>query len=214
MGNSIEGTAFKVKELGGTCLFLLLVFSALKEMNCFRIKISAPCMCIQCCRLILLYATLNQTSSVNVVIHSIGSTLRVSDGACLAPVAATVTSSTSAVSTTTTVASTASTASTAFTTIITTLAGGTVTVSRHVGRRPLLFDVVVLLVEGNGLTFVQTLEAVLVDGTEVYKHIFRSVGGGDETKTLVAKELDGALSCHGCCFPVVIILLLLLVLFV
>ena len=77
------------------------------------------------------------------------------------------------------------------------LAGSSVTVSGHVGGRPLLLNVVVLLVVSYSLAVVEALEALLVDGGEVDEDIVGAVGGGDEAEPLVAEELDGALVSHG-----------------
>jgi hypothetical protein len=77
-----------------------------------------------------------------------------------------------------------------------TTTGLTVTLTRYVGRRPLLLRVIEVLVVRDGFAIVETFEAVLEDGTEMNKNIFASVIGSDESKSLVTEELDFASACH------------------
>jgi hypothetical protein len=100
-----------------------------------------------------------------------------------------------AAATTATVVTTAATATAAATTS-TTLAGGAITVTIHIGSRPLALDIIELLVELNSLAIVKTLEAILVDGGKVNENVLTSISGGDETESLVAEKLDSSLQCH------------------
>jgi len=98
-------------------------------------------------------------------------------------------------STTTTSVATSSAAwvTTATTGLVSGLSGGSVSRPGHIARRPLLLLIVELLVEGDGLAFVQGLETILVDVGIMDKDIVGSIGGFDEPKALVAKEFYGAL---------------------
>jgi hypothetical protein len=59
-----------------------------------------------------------------------------------------------------------------------------------------LLLVVKLLVVGDSLSFVEALEAILVDLGKVNKDVLASVFRGDEAETLVAEELDGTVESH------------------
>eukprot|EP00579_Thalassiosira_antarctica_P031853 CAMPEP_0201991214 /NCGR_PEP_ID=MMETSP0905-20130828/57_1 /ASSEMBLY_ACC=CAM_ASM_000554 /TAXON_ID=420261 /ORGANISM="Thalassiosira antarctica, Strain CCMP982" /LENGTH=88 /DNA_ID=CAMNT_0048545545 /DNA_START=293 /DNA_END=556 /DNA_ORIENTATION=- len=80
--------------------------------------------------------------------------------------------------------------------LTTRLTGGAITVSGNIGGGPLLLDIIELFVELDGLSLVQGLESLLVDGGEVDEDILASVLGGDETESLVGEELDRAVGCH------------------
>eukprot|EP00978_Attheya_sp_CCMP212_P027746 scaffold93667_cov48-Attheya_sp.AAC.1 len=56
---------------------------------------------------------------------------------------------------------------------------------------PLALLVVEGLVEGDGLSIIQALESFSVDGRKVNKDVFAAVFWGDETVSLLGKELDG-----------------------
>jgi len=72
-----------------------------------------------------------------------------------------------------------------------------VSLSGDVGSAGLLLAVIPLGVEEDGLTFVQALESLSVDGAEVDEDILSSVVGGDEPEPLFGvEELDGSLLGH------------------
>ena len=65
-----------------------------------------------------------------------------------------------------------------------------ITLSVNVDRTPALLLVVELLIVGNSLVVVQTLETVLVDGRKVNKDVLASIIGCDETVSLFSEKLD------------------------
>jgi len=78
-----------------------------------------------------------------------------------------------------------------------TLAGHTVTASRHVGSGGLLLAVIPDGVEGDGLALVQGLVAIGRDGGEVHEDVLATLFRGDEPEPLLGvEELDGSLLRH------------------
>ena len=86
--------------------------------------------------------------------------------------------------------------------------GLTITVSVHVGRGVLLLSIIPLLIKSHGLTIVQGLETLFLDLGEVDEDIFLTIITGDESESLIGKELnftsrletnslDALLSCGG-----------------
>lgn len=92
---------------------------------------------------------------------------------------------------------TAAASSTATATVVSerrvSLSWSAVTVSSYVRSRPLLLNIVKLLVECNSLTVIQRFEAVLDDLRVMNEDIFRAIGRGDEAEALVAEKLDSSL---------------------